>query len=131
MNNLNAYLNILSLLSIAVVGYLAAKSKVKGDNYNDLKERVAILEKDREEAREQHLVSQKSIAHLEGQLKTYKDIPLRRIDESLALLASSNASILKTLQTSAQISKREALSGGMLVKNKGSDPLEVIEVSKE
>lgn len=130
MNNLNVYLNILSLISISVVGYLAAKSKIKSENYNDLKERVAILEKDREYAREQHIVNQKSIAHLEGQLKTYKDIPLQRIDQSLHLLTKSNASILETLKSSAKIMKHEADTGGMLVKNKGSAPLEIVEVNK-
>lgn len=130
MNNLNAYLNILSLISIAIVGYLAAKSKVKSENYNDLKERVEILEKAKKEAIEQHLANQKSIAHLEGQLKTYKDIPLQKIDESLALLANSNALILQTLKSNAAISKAEADSGGMLVKNKETEPLTVIEISK-
>jgi hypothetical protein len=76
-------------------------SKVKNDNLSDLKERVAILEKEREEARDQHVANQRAIANLEGQLNTYKEIPLKDIARSLQELSKSNDQILSTLQTSA------------------------------
>lgn len=93
---------------IGYVGYVAGAiviltSKTKDDNLKDLKDRVEILEKERVEAKDQHLQNQKAIAHLEGQLSTYKDIPLRGIDESLSKLATSNVEILKTLKKSADI----------------------------
>jgi hypothetical protein len=94
---------------IGYVGYIAGAvviltSKTKNDNLNDLKDRVDILEKDRENARVQHLENQKAIANLEGQLSTYKEIPLKSIAaslESLPLLVQSNEEILKTLNKSA------------------------------
>lgn len=101
--NLNTYLNILSLVAMGVVAFYVVRSKVKDENLNDLKERVAILEKEREEAREQHIENQKAIANLEGQLKTYKEIPLKQIANSLTELSASNGQILNALQGSALI----------------------------
>lgn len=128
--NLNTYLNILSLVAMAVVAFYVVRSKVKDENLKDLKDRVEILEKEREEAREQHIENQKAIANLEGQLQTYKDIPLRRIDESLALLASGNESILAVLENSAIIAEKSANDGGILVHTKKSSPLAVKDVTK-
>ena len=73
-------------------------SKVKTDNLKDLKERVAILENEREQARQQHMENQKAIANLEGQLKTYKEIPLKQIAASLSELSISNNRILDALE---------------------------------
>ena len=105
--NLNNYLNILSLAAMAVVGFYVVRSKVKDENLNDLKERVAILEKEREEARSQHIENQKAIANLEGQLKTYKEIPLKAIAASLSELSQSNGQILSVLQGSALIAAND------------------------
>ena len=105
--NLNTYLNILSLTAMAVVAFYVVRSKVKDENLNDLKERVAILEKEREEARTQHIENQKAIANLEGQLKTYKEIPLKAIAASLSELSQSNGQILSVLQGSALIAAND------------------------
>ena len=105
--NLNTYLNILSLTAMAVVAFYVVRSKVKDENLNDLKERVAILEKEREEARSQHIENQKAIANLEGQLKTYKEIPLKAIAASLSELSQSNGQILSVLQGSALIAAND------------------------
>jgi len=72
-------------------------SRTKTENLKDLKERVDILEKDREESRAQLLENQKAIANQEGQLSTYKEIPLKSIATSLEQIAKSNGSILKIL----------------------------------
>lgn len=104
--NLNTYLNILSLAAMAVVAFYVVRSKVKDENLKDLKERVEILEREREEARTQHLENQKAIANLEGQLQTYKEIPLKSIASSLQVLPNlveSNNQILATLKGSAII----------------------------
>ncbi len=129
--------------AFAIIGYAAlavssalviianrqnAKSKIKDDNIKDLVARVEILEKEREYAREQHLENQKAIAHLEGQLKTYKDIPLQQIADSIKALATTQDAVLKRMNESAKISKHEAETGGMLVKNKGAEPLEIVNV---
>jgi len=105
--NLNNYLNIISLIAMAVVAFYVVRSKVKDENLNDLKERVAILEKERDEARGQHIENQKAIANLEGQLKTYKEIPLKQIATSLSELSQSNGQILNVLQGSAIIAAKD------------------------
>jgi len=92
---------------MAVVAFYVVRSKVKDENLNDLKERVAILEKEREEARTQHIENQKAIANLEGQLKTYKEIPLKAIAASLSELSQSNGQILSVLQGSALIAAND------------------------
>ena len=92
---------------MGVIAIYVVRSKIKDENLKDLKERVEILERERDEARTLHLDNQKAIANLEGQLQTYKDIPLRRIDESLALLAISNKNILRVLEGSAVIAAKD------------------------
>lgn len=99
---------------IGYVGYVIGAlviltSKTKSDNLADLKQRVEILEKEREYANEQHLANQKAISHLEGQLSTYKEIPLKSIAQSLEALprlVDGNDKILNRLEMSEVILKR-------------------------
>lgn len=123
--NLNTYINVLSVVALAVVGFYAIRSKVKNENIADLKDRVGILEKERDEARKQHLENQKAISNLEGQLATYKEIPLKSIAGSLEELTKSNTAILETLMGSARVAEHAQLDGGLLVKTKLENPLAV------
>ena len=94
------------MTAIDVIGYagyvigavVILFSKTKSDNIKDLIERVSILEKEREYARNQNLENQKAIANLEGQLNTYKDIPLGSIADSLKSLPTIMASNQKILE---------------------------------
>ncbi len=93
---------------IGYIGYVTGAiilltSKTKSENLSDLKDRVEILEKELKYSKQEHLDNQKSIKFLEGQLSTYKEVPLKRIARSLTLLSKSNVEILKTLQGSAII----------------------------
>ena len=125
---------------ISVLGYLVGVagaitiifSRVKTENLNDLKDRVEILEKEllysrqqlekeQQEARKQHIVNQKAIAKLEGQVEIYKDLQLDSI-------ASTNRKILDVLESSALIAKDTAGDGGLLVKTKEENPLDVKQV---
>ena len=100
---------------LSIIGYLVGVagaitvvfSKVKTDNLNDLKERVAILESEREFARQQHIENQKAISNLEGQLSTYKEIPLKSIAKSLDKLSKSNGKILSRLEKSAVLASKK------------------------
>jgi len=103
-------------------GFVMLFSRVKNENLKDLKERVEILENERELSRNQHMENQKAISNLEGQLSTYKEIPLKSIADSLQTIgqfqkdtARTNNLILKRLDKSAVISDREAHGGGLLV----------------
>jgi hypothetical protein len=114
---------------IGYVGYVVGAvivltSKTKTDNIKDLLQRVEILEKERDYAKEQHLVNQKAISNLEGQLASYKEIPLKNIAHSLDILTNSNKEILKVLQDSAVIAQAEA-KRAKIVKTQPNHPLEV------
>lgn len=100
---------------LSIIGYLVGVagavtiifSRVKTENLSDLKDRVDILEKEREEARQQHIENQKAIANLEGQLATYKEIPLKSIAKSLDELSTSNNRILDRLEKSAVLESKK------------------------
>lgn len=123
--NFSIFRDIISFSVLVAGSAMILLSKVKTDNLNDLKERVEILEKEREEARRQHIDNQKAIANLEGQLATYKEIPLKSIAESLDELSKSNGKILDRLEKSAVIAQRNKNDGGLLVKTQKSSPLDV------
>lgn len=114
-----------------VGGIIALTSKTKNDNLSDLKQRVEILEKEREYARLQHIENQKAIANLEGQLSTYKEIPLKSIASSLEKLTEGNSDILLTLRGSANVAKAAQAGGGLLVKTKVDNPLDVKPVEEK
>lgn len=123
--NFSLYRDIISFSVLVAGSAMILLSKVKTDNLNDLKERVEILEKEREEARRQHIDNQKAIANLEGQLATYKEIPLKSIAKSLDELSKSNGKILDRLEKSAALAQRNKNDGGLLVKTKKTNPLDV------
>lgn len=121
--SIGAIINITGYIALIVGAILILKSKIKTDNIKDLTERVKILEKEREYSREQHIENQKAISNLEGQLKTYKEIPLQQIAnslESLPKLVESNGKILSVLQKSAAIAADDADADGTLVRTNES-----------
>lgn len=106
----------MDLIQIAgFLGYVAGAiviltSKTKNDNIKDLSQRVKILEAERIDAREQHVANREAIAGLKGELKTYKEIPLKSIANSLEALPKlvlSNDLILGTLKKSANIAAND------------------------
>lgn len=123
--NFSLFRDIIGFSALVAGSAMILLSKVKTDNLKDLKERVEILEKEREEARQQHIDNQKAIANLEGQLATYKEIPLKSIAKSLDELSKSNGKILDRLEKSAALAQRNKNDGGLLVKTQKSSPLDV------
>jgi hypothetical protein len=117
MEHFTLFRDVIAYVALAGGAILMLLSRVKNENLKDLKERVEILEKERTYAHEQHLENQKAISNLEGQLKTYKEIPLTKIADSLESLAVSNNEIRDTIKN----------SGGMLVQTKDKNPLAVKE----
>ncbi len=99
--------DVAGYLALVVGAVLVLRSRVKTENLKDLKERVEILEKEREYARTQHIENQKAIANLEGQLATYREIPLKSIAHSLDELSISNGRILKVLDNSSIIAAKD------------------------
>lgn len=118
-------LSVLGYLAGVIGAFILIFSRVKNENLKDLQERVKILEAERNLAQQQHLENQKAISNLEGQLATYKEIPLKSIASSLEKLSISNVEILAILQSSAIISQKEKNDGGILVKTRETNPLNV------
>lgn len=108
-------ITISGYIALAMGAALSLMSKVKNDNLSDLKDRVDILEKELKYAHNQHVDNQKAISNLEGQLQTYKEIPLKSIASSLEALPrimESNTQILETLKGSALIAASDRSSTG-------------------
>ena len=99
--------DVAGYLALVVGAVLVLRSRVKTENLKDLKERVEILEKEREYARTQHIENQKAFANLEGQLATYREIPLKSIAHSLNELSIRNGRILKVLEDSSIIAAKD------------------------
>lgn len=103
----NTFITVTGYISLVISAILILTSRVKTANISDLKERVEILEKELKYAHDQHNDNQKAIANLEGQLTTYKEIPLKSIANSLDKLSYSNSQILETLKGSAVIAAKD------------------------
>ena len=103
----NTFITVTGYISLVISAILILTSRVKTANISDLKERVEILEKELKYAHDQHNDNQKAIANLEGQLTTYKEIPLKSIANSLDKLSYSNSQILETLKGSAIIAAKD------------------------
>lgn len=113
--HISTAITISGYIALAMGAALSLMSKVKNDNLSDLKDRVDILEKELKYAHNQHVDNQKAISNLEGQLQTYKEIPLKSIASSLEALPrimESNTQILKTLKGSALIAASDRSSTG-------------------
>jgi phage pi2 protein 07 len=118
--NIEGTFSIIGYILAVVAGIIIIFGRVRNQNYKDLKDRVKILEDDRKAAITQHLENQKAISNLEGQLSTYKEVPLKSISESLKALTKSNQNIENILSKSALVSELEAHDGGLLVKTKAT-----------
>jgi metal-dependent amidase/aminoacylase/carboxypeptidase family protein len=73
-----------------------------------------------------------AVAELQGQIKVYKELPLRELADGIAKVvdiskenAISNQHILETLRESAGTHSAEKNDGGLLVKTKDGKPLGV------
>lgn len=120
---------IIGFAGYVVGAAIVLASKTKSENLKDLKDRVEILEKElvyskealekeRGQAREQHIANRESIAKLQGQVELYKDLQLKSI-------AETNQQILNTLKNSAIIAQAAAKDGGLLVHTEESSLLDV------
>jgi len=123
----NTVLRYLAEAVLVIGGAVAIlASRLKNENLKDLKERVEILEKERNESRGEHITNKEAIANLQGKLDAYKEIPLKFIPEALEQLIKSNNLILQTLQQSAGIVKDEAEQGGLLVHTQEPVPVQPV-----
>lgn len=115
----NTIFNSAGYLGFIVGSLLYARSKVPNQtitNYKLLTEsqekRIAALEEQKKLDQETQVENIKAIADLQGQLKTYKDLPLKEIAEALGKISNSNELILSTLNKSAVILADEKTAPG-------------------
>jgi len=66
-----------------------------------------------------------AIADLNGQIKVYKELPLRELAAGIKAVQEINNKILQRMEDSATTLSAEKHDGGLLVKTKNGTPLEV------
>ena len=66
-----------------------------------------------------------AIADLNGQIKVYKELPLRELADGIKAVQEINNKILQRMEDSATALSAEKYDGGLLVKTKDGTPLEV------
>lgn len=113
---------IVVLVIGSVAYYTSSRRKVSDEAATELISKLtALREADKEEfsnrlkcLEDQHLEDAKLMAHMQGQIATYKDVPLRELSDSLKTIAvdikiSTDAQneILKTLRSSALIAAED------------------------
>jgi uncharacterized protein YoxC len=77
--------------------------KLLSDNVKALQDQTNILTVELNASKTDRDSLRQAVAHLEGQVASYKEIPLSKIATSLDKLAVSNDQILNTLKSSAVI----------------------------
>lgn len=92
---------VIAIVFIGVGGLSMGWFKILKETNNLLKEQNQELKADNKEWQLKHSANEKAIANLQGQLNVLKDVPLQRIDSSLASISDTNLQILATLKSSA------------------------------
>lgn len=118
-------LDALGVTGIVVGGYVASKSVYSKENGAAATELIANLQKLREtdkaefmrrikalenrhaEDERLHNENSKAIADLQGQLKTYKELPLVTLADGIKEVAASNKEILAQLRETATIAAED------------------------
>lgn len=112
---------IIGYVSLAVGSILALFSRIPKQtitNYEQLsvaqEKRIAVLEEQSKVDHKNHLENIKAIADLQGQIKVYKELPLREMAKAMQdisdgnkAIAESNRQILISLQSSAMIASED------------------------
>ncbi len=112
---------IIGYISLIVGSILALFSRIPKQtitNYEQLsvaqEKRIAALEEQSKVDHKNHLENIKAIADLQGQIKVYKELPLREMAKAMQdisdgnkAIAESNRQILISLQSSAMIASED------------------------
>jgi hypothetical protein len=129
------------LLAMTIIGgsILYARNRIPQQNVQNLtaltntyEKRIKALEDELRDNHKLQLQNVSAIADLQGQVKVYKELPLRELADGINEVvkisrdnALSNQHILETLQESAIALSTEKHDGGLLVKTKDGSPVEV------
>jgi len=111
------------LVGITMIGgsLLYYKGRLPRQTVKDLQAHVKaqdLLMKDITRERDE---DRRALSNLEGQLKVYKDIPLRELADGIKAVANSNEQILQALNTSAITSARTTSDAASAVQGVKTD----------
>ena len=106
------------LLGIAFIGgvIIYARTKIPRQEVADLKSLLDTQGKTIEELKKARLEDTKLIGKLQGQIETYKELPLQELANGIKKVGEGQDKILQVLQTSAEIAAKSASDGGLLVR---------------
>lgn len=113
-----AVIGYISLLVGSILALFSRIPKQTITNYEQLsvaqEKRIAALEEQSKVDHKNHLENIKAIADLQGQIKVYKELPLREMAKAMQdisdgnkAIAESNRQILISLQSSAMIASED------------------------
>lgn len=94
--NINLVTDTFYLLFLVVAAYLVIKTRVPQQTIENQKQLIDTYEKRINSLEEQQLESIKALADLQGQLKTYKEVPLENIASALHSISTVNQSIAES-----------------------------------
>lgn len=104
----NAAVNVTGYIALVAGSVLALMSRLPKqtiENQSKLIEalngRILSLENQREEDRQQLFDNQKQMGILQGQVETYRSLPLVKMANDMSQIAATNTEILATLRSSA------------------------------
>lgn len=106
VQSLNTILNALSLAALIGGAYYYSKSKIPSETIENqsklieaLNGRIQILEDLREQDRQSQLENNRQMGILQGQVETYRNLPLTAMAENMTEIAKTNSQILATLKS--------------------------------
>lgn len=106
--NFSTAIDVGGYIALVVGGILAVFSRLPKETIENqaklitaLNGRIEALEADRKEDRQQLFDNQKQMGLLQGQVETYRSLPLVKMAEDMSQIAASNSEILATLRSSA------------------------------
>ena len=112
--NINIILDALSLIALLGGGFIVVRNKASKENIKQQGELISTLtainatyKQEIIELKASHIANTKAIAHLEGQIKTLKEVPLHRIMGGIEMIERTNQSIAETQAKIVDLIKEE------------------------
>jgi hypothetical protein len=91
----------------AATELIANLQKLRETDKEEFNMRIKALEDQHIEDEKRHLENVKAISDLQGQVKVYKELPLKELAEGIRKVATSNAEILKELRKTSAIAAED------------------------
>jgi len=109
ISDVSVIVGIGEVIAIVFIAYIYAKSKIPKETIaqqatliDALEKRIKAMEDDNRDQLKKHIENEKAIADLQGQIKVYKELPLREISKSLKALEDLPSQFEKISNSSAE-----------------------------